>query len=132
MIRVGVPIAVCIAALSLSAAAQELGRPDIQRAELAGRSIFERNCAPCHGTGAGDDGSRNLPGTAKLEERYEGVLPGELELRGDLNAATLRLFVRRGIGPMPAFRPSEISDAEIAAIAEYIAATARMNSHVED
>jgi len=106
-----------------SALAQDRG--DILRADLPGRVIFERQCAPCHGTGRGDDNSPQLPGTAALAARYAGAKPGELELRTDLNADVLRFFVRRGIGPMPAFRQAELSDADIDAIAAYIASTAR-------
>lgn len=113
--------------LALSAAAQE-PRPLIVRADLPGRVIFEQNCAVCHGAGVGDDGARQLPGTAALAERYQGRLPGELELRRDLTAPVLVLFVRRGVGPMPAFREAELSDADITAIAEYLAATAEASS----
>jgi mono/diheme cytochrome c family protein len=66
-----------------------------------------------------------LPGTAALEARYKGVVPAALELRDDLDADALRIFVRRGIGAMPAFRKSELTDTDIDAIAGYIAATAR-------
>lgn len=46
-------------------------------------------------------------------------------LRGrGLDAATLTQFVRNGSGPMPAFRESEISNAEINAIATLLASPA--------
>lgn len=123
--------------LTVLAAAALLGigaspPPRVVKADLPptaelGRVVFERQCAPCHGAGPGDDGSPTLPGTAALAGKYKGELPGALELRGDLNADVIRLFVRQGIGAMPAFRKSELSDGDIEALADYIAATARAN-----
>lgn len=105
-------------ALTVSVAAQE------QEPQVAhGRQVFERQCAPCHGRGPGDDRSEMLPGTAALTEKYEGRLPGALEDRSDLSAPVITLFVRRGSGAMPFFRASELSDADIAAIAAYLAAS---------
>lgn len=99
----------------------------IQRADLPGRAIFQHQCAPCHGTGPGADGAAMLPGTAALAAKYQGQRPAPLELRSDLPAPVLRLFVRRGAGAMPAFRPSELTGAQIDQIADYITATARLN-----
>ena len=100
---------------------------DIVRPDLPGRVVFENQCAPCHGTGPGADGAPMLPGTAALAAKYAGTRPGALELRGDLPAPVLRLFVRRGVGAMPAFRKSEITDAQIDEVAAYLAATAAAN-----
>ncbi|MBO9581734.1 MAG: cytochrome c [Sphingobium sp.] len=85
-----------------------------------GKLVFTRNCAPCHGQGPGDDGSPRLPGTARLEARYNGSLPGALELRSDLTADVLRYFIRNGSGPMPMFRKTEVSDQDILAIEVYL------------
>lgn len=101
---------------------------DIVRADLPGRQVFDHQCAPCHGTGPGADGAAMLPGTAALAAKYDGALPGQLELRGDLSAPVLRIFVRRGAGAMPAFRPSELTDAQIEQLAAYFSATAQANS----
>jgi mono/diheme cytochrome c family protein len=89
-----------------------------------GHLVFTRNCAPCHGRGPGDDGSPSLPGTSKLDARYKGSTPGALELRSDLNAETVRYFVRNGLGAMPMFRKTEVSDADIDAIAAYLKSSA--------
>ncbi|OJW61593.1 MAG: hypothetical protein BGO57_06580 [Sphingomonadales bacterium 63-6] len=59
-----------------------------------------------------------------LQRRYEGEVPAALELRDDLDGDTLRLFVRNGIGAMPMFRKSELSDADVDAVAAYLKATA--------
>lgn len=99
----------------------------LTKADLPGRTIFERQCAPCHGAGPGDDGAAMLPGTAVLQRRYEGDPPGALELRDDLDGDALRLFVRNGIGAMPSFRKAELSDADIDAIAAYLQATAALS-----
>jgi len=85
-----------------------------------GKQRFEYLCAPCHGTGAGDDGSPMLPGTAALARRYQGKLPAALEDRTDLTADTLKYFVRNGIGAMPMFRKTELSDQDIELIADYL------------
>ena len=106
-----------------SLAAQKSRKPPAQAAaqmEQAGRDVFARNCAPCHGRGPGDDGSKSLPGTATLDARYKGEIPGALELRSDLTTETLTYFVRHGSGPMPMFRKTEVSDSELEAIAAYL------------
>jgi mono/diheme cytochrome c family protein len=126
MMRLGSLVLAIGALVSLSVMAQELRR-DVVRADLPGRVIFDRQCAPCHGTGPGDDGAAMQPGTAALARKYGGDLPAALELRSELALPVLRQFVRRGSGAMPMFRPSELTDADIAAIAEYLAATARLN-----
>ena len=88
----------------------------------AGKVVYERACAPCHGKGAGTDGAHLLPGAAALEARYQGKLSPYLEDRNDLTADVLKVFVRRGIGAMPMFRKTEISDSEIEAVAAYLSA----------
>lgn len=101
--------------------------PRVVKADLPGRMVFERQCAPCHGAGPGDDGSPMLPGTAALARRYRGEMPAALELRDDLDGDTLRLFVRNGLGAMPSFRKAELSDAQIDAIGAYLKATAELS-----
>ncbi|HZF45858.1 MAG TPA: cytochrome c, partial [Sphingomonadaceae bacterium] len=102
--------------------------PHVVKADLPGRAIFEHNCAPCHGAGPGDDGAPMLPGTMALQRRYEGEVPAALELRDDLDGDALRLFVRNGIGAMPMFRKSELSDADVDAVAAYLKATAEASA----
>lgn len=113
------------AAIAQQPAPQPL--PKVTKANHPGRVIFERQCAPCHGAGPGDDGSPMLPGTATLARKYKGNRPGALELRDDLNGDILRAFVRNGIGAMPSFRKSELSDADVDAIAGYLKATAKLS-----
>jgi mono/diheme cytochrome c family protein len=97
------------------------------KADHPGRTIFERQCASCHGAGPGDDGAPMLPGTMTLAGKYQGGLPAALELRSDLGAETIRFFVRNGSGAMPMFRKAELSDADVEAVAVYLALTAQAN-----
>lgn len=100
----------------LGAAAAAADEAQVER----GQRVFSYHCAPCHGRGPGIDGSPMLPGTAALQARYQGRLPAALEDRNDLSAPMLKGFVRGGIGPMPMFRPTEVSDQDIEAIAAYL------------
>ena len=90
-----------------------------------GKVKFQRTCAPCHGSGPGDDGRPTLPGTASLQLKYKGSLPAVLEARTDLTAVLLKGFVRGGSWSMPPFRKTELSDAEIEDIAAYLAVSSK-------
>jgi mono/diheme cytochrome c family protein len=90
-----------------------------------GKVKFEQSCAPCHGTGKGDDGHAMLPGTDALRLKYRGTIPAALEQRSDLTADAIRAFVRNGTFSMPPFRPTELTDAEIADIAAYFAVSSK-------
>jgi mono/diheme cytochrome c family protein len=48
-----------------------------------------------------------------------------LEERTDLTAPVLKVFVRNGSFSMPPFRPTELTDAEIADIAAYLAVSSK-------
>ena len=61
------------------------------------------------------------PGTLALAEKYKGEKPALLEKRTDLTPAIVKIFVRNGITVMPFFRKTEISDADLDAIAAYLA-----------
>lgn len=63
-------------------------------------AIYAKSCGYCHGHNVGP------------------VIRG----RG-LPVETVTAFVRRGQGAMPAFRPTEISDEELTALAKWIAAS---------
>jgi (+)-pinoresinol hydroxylase len=90
-----------------------------------GKAAFDHTCAPCHGTGRGNEGRAMLPGTDALRIKYGGKIPALLEQRTDLTADTIRAFVRTGTFSMPPFRQTELTDAEIADIAVYLADTSR-------
>jgi (+)-pinoresinol hydroxylase len=82
---------------------------------LGAPPAFQRWCAPCHAPGP------NHPGTAALEVLYGGARPGALEQRTDLTGATVRQAVRHGAFSMPFFRKTEVSDADLDAIVQYLA-----------
>ena len=79
-----------------------------------GREVYQYWCATCHGRGTGS------PGTVALQAKYAGKVTAVLEDRTDLSAATVRLFVRRGVSIMPFFRKTEVSDADLDALAAYL------------
>jgi len=84
-----------------------------------GHQQFNRWCAPCHAAGLWE--GRPLPGTLSLQLKYKGTPPAALEERTDLTAEAVGYFIRHGVGGMPFFRKTEISDREMAAIGAYLA-----------
>ena len=91
---------------------------DLQR----GHDQFARWCAPCHAPLT--EFHPQLAGTSALQKKYNGSVPAALEQRTDLPAAQLAFFIRHGVNAMPPFRKTEISDADINAIAAYLARNA--------
>ena len=86
-----------------------------------GRTLYEYRCAPCHGPGIGNNGVPHLPGTDALRVKYRGALPALLTERTDMSPDLVKTYVRQGITVMPFFRKTEIDDAELDAIAAYLA-----------
>ena len=62
-----------------------------------------------------------MPGTAALALKYKSAKPAELELRTDLTPEFVALFVRKGAGIMPPFRPTELSGEDLKALGAYLA-----------
>jgi hypothetical protein len=56
-----------------------------------------------------------------LQLKYGTKLPAVLLERTDLSPQTVALFVRQGVLSMAPFRKTEISDAELALLAAYVA-----------
>jgi (+)-pinoresinol hydroxylase len=110
--RAGIAVAATIA-LILPAAARAESAPD------NGRAVYEKWCAPCHDPGI------NHPGTHALMAKYSGTKPAALVDRTDLPADIVKHFVRHGITIMPSFRKTEISDAELDALAAYLSRNTR-------
>jgi mono/diheme cytochrome c family protein len=75
---------------------------------------FQNYCAVCHGAGS------EKPGTRALHAKYGSKLPALLEERKDLAPQYVKLIVRQGVSVMPPFRKTEISDADVDAIAAYL------------
>jgi len=81
----------------------------------SGEQVYERWCAPCHAAGPGH------PGTQSLQVKYGGKTPAVLLERTDLSPEAVSVFVRQGVLMMAPFRKTEITDAELAALAAFVA-----------
>ena len=76
--------------------------------------IYDKWCSDCHTRPSG-------PGTMALQRKYQGAVPAMLDQRTDLTPDYVRAVIRSGISFMPSFRKTEISDAELAQLADYLA-----------
>jgi len=76
-----------------------------------GEALYVEHCIMCHGA--------NGMGTGLLGRRMDVAL---LEARDNLPAQYVVQAARRGIGNMPAIPRGEVSDADMQAIADYLAA----------
>ena len=76
-----------------------------------GAVLFEQKCAACHDSAGW--------GTRALARR---VRPGQAELavRKGLTADYVRYVVRHGVGSMPPFTPTDLSDAELRALGAWL------------
>jgi mono/diheme cytochrome c family protein len=90
-----------------------------------GHAVFEHTCAPCHGAGPGNDGLKARSAVIAIEIKYKGEKPGLIEHRTDLPYPVLKAFVRFGAAAMAPFRPTEVTDQQIADIAAYLQSTAQ-------
>lgn len=76
-----------------------------------GEALYIEHCMHCHGP--------NGMGTGLLARRVE---PALLEARDNLPAQYVIVAARQGIGNMPPIPRGEVSDADLQAIADYLAA----------
>ena len=106
----------CLVALAACGSHEQKGEQQAANAipKPEGQVLFERHCAACHGSGA------DKPGTVALAARYEGSEPGELLQRKDLPPDMIKAVVRIGIANMPPFRKTEIGDAELDKLADWL------------
>lgn len=114
------------------AAAQQEGLPSKSawttttpksKGEPRGYVQYQDYCAICHGAGVGK------PGTQALQAKYKGAEPALLASRTDLTQRLIKTYVRNGISVMPSFRKTEISDAELDAIAAYLTRNNKSETH---
>jgi mono/diheme cytochrome c family protein len=84
----------------------------------AGKTLFSRDCAPCHAAG------QDHPGTMRLAQT-RGPAKAVLEQRTDLDPAYIRSVVRQGLIEMPPWRSSELDDAALNQIVNYLTHTQR-------
>jgi len=100
-----------IAAWSRTSAAVEDRGAAVER----GAAVFNNWCGACHSRGP-----QNAPGTASLQVKYQGSVPAALEDRRDLTPEVVKVFVRNGVAMMAPFRKTEVSDADLDALAAYL------------
>lgn len=98
----------------LTLLAASLVATSAQAATADGAQVFEKWCAPCHAPGI------EHPGTHALEAKYKGVKSSLITDWTDVTPEYVKLMVRTGISVMPHFRKTEISDAELNALANYV------------
>jgi (+)-pinoresinol hydroxylase len=98
--------------IAMNAAAADSGQIE------AGKQVYLNWCWNCHGEGVGK------PGTQALAAKYKGSKPAILDQRTDLAPPVTRAFVRKGVSIMPFFRKTEITDAQLDALAAYLARNA--------
>lgn len=100
-----------IAAWSRTTAAVEDRGSLVER----GAAVFNNWCSACHARGP-----QNAPGTTSLQFKYQGSVPAALEDRRDLTPEVVKTFVRNGVATMAPFRKTEVSDADLEALAAYL------------
>ena len=100
-----------VAAWSRTAAIDETEGSPASR----GAAVFNNWCDACH-----RNAEQNAPGTRSLEFKYRGEFPAALEERSDLTAELIEFYVRNGVGTMPFYRKTEISDDDLAVLAAYL------------
>ena len=100
-----------IAAWSRTTAAVETEGTLVER----GKAVFNNWCSACHSRGP-----QNAPGTTSLQAKYQGSVPAALEDRRDLTPDLVKFFVRNGVAMMAPLRKTEVSDADLEALAAYL------------
>jgi ubiquinol-cytochrome c reductase cytochrome c subunit len=98
--------------LSSACREQRLPEADSSKRHIdAGKTIFERKCASCHGMNG--DG-RTMTGS---RFKYANLIDGLW--RGDGSLASIELQIRRGRDPMPKFE-GKLTDEQIRETAAYV------------
>jgi len=82
-------------------------------ADMTGKDVFDHYCSACHGA---DDG----PGTMQLR-RTRGKDQALLTERTNLSADYIEYVVRHGLRSMPPFVPSDLTDAKLKALVQFLA-----------
>jgi mono/diheme cytochrome c family protein len=97
--------------LSFSAGAARAAEPNAPANR--GEQIFATRCVFCHGEGLGHPAWQMLA-------LKKGKDKAEILGRPDLTPVYIKHVVRDGFIEMPPFRPSEISDSDLDALASYV------------
>lgn len=80
--------------------------------EVLGKNVFERECQVCHSPGNRFYNS--------LKAAYKGTEYKTVSERGNFKPEFTKHIVRSWGKRMPAFRPTEVTDAELNALAVYL------------
>lgn len=97
--------------LALAASVALADDPSLTPQQQQGKRLYNHICVYCHSPG--------VWGTNRLSKRMDKE-HAVLENRTDLSAGAIQTIVRTGIGSMPPLRKSELTDADVAAIAAYL------------
>jgi mono/diheme cytochrome c family protein len=110
------------AALAMWTSASQGQQPGRDARLDHGKQVYDYWCLPCHGPGLGLPGFAELPGTQQLRIKYRNsAISPLLTERTDLVPDFVKVIVRQGVSFMPQFRKTEISDADLEALAAYLA-----------
>lgn len=85
--------------------------PPLTAKQEQGQKLYRSTCFYCH--------SDKVWGTFAIERR-RGTSDALLEKRTDLVPEFVKSVVRNGLGSMPAYRRTELTDAEVDAIVAYL------------
>jgi len=99
--------------LALSLAGATIATEAFAADATSGKALYTERCGMCHQTIGMAVGI--------LSRRPNDPSKGFLEQRTDLSAAFIRTVVRTGINNMPRITRAEVSNPELAAIADYLA-----------
>jgi (+)-pinoresinol hydroxylase len=100
-----------ILVLTVAAAVAVADEPSLTPQQQQGKRLYDHICVYCHSPG--------VWGTNRLSKRMDKE-HAVLENRTDLAAGAIETIVRTGVGSMPPLRKSELSDADVSAIAAYL------------
>lgn len=96
----------CVAAIVLA------GQASAQSPAGDAARLFGAKCAACHATGGW--------GTRTLARRVSSN-QAELTSRRGLDPSYIKFVVRRGVGSMPQFTPTDLSDGELRTLSDWLA-----------
>jgi (+)-pinoresinol hydroxylase len=110
------PARLLLLLMSSALAASGAFAEDVPKQFAAGRVVYDHWCAACHAPGI------MHPGTHALMVKYPGGqrATGLITEWHDLPASYVSYMVRHGMSVMPPFRKTEITDAELTALAAYL------------
>jgi mono/diheme cytochrome c family protein len=106
-------IAAAVAVIPLARADELNARATPSGQMPSGQEVFQRHCVHCHGPGS------DAVGTLQLA-RTRGQDKALLTERKDLPPEYIRIVVRHGLRAMPAFVPSDLTDAQLEALTDFL------------